>query len=209
MSVNSGNDKDSDTPVRSKPIQGKEESGIKVKCGNKIAMFFPSKLKRIAKGLAKCIKYNDKWLSPSEFESVAGLTAKKWKQSIKCEGVALGEWLSGNVRLLDRQTQGSHNLQQSLEFSCNTQQETELSQELRNVSPGAQQQEITYTTQLHSQSEYEDTHNIQQEVRCSGPKNIQQDMELSQELSNAYPGAQHNPQLLARIQLIDFRELKQ
>ena len=113
-------DKDSDTPVRSKPIQGKEESGIKSNVVI-IAMFFPSKLKRIGKGLAKCIKYNDKWLSPSEFESVAGLTAKKWKQSIKCEGVALGEWLSGNVRLLDSQTQGSHNLQRGLEISCNTQ----------------------------------------------------------------------------------------
>ena len=83
MSVNSGNDKDSDTPIRSKPIQRKEESGIKVKCGTKIAVFFPSKLKKIGKGLAKCIKYNDKWLSPNEFESGGRVFSQKMETKYK------------------------------------------------------------------------------------------------------------------------------
>ena len=66
-----------------------------VKCGGKTAEFFPSKLKRTGKSLSKCIKHGGRWLNPNEFESLAGLhQAKKWKQSIRCKGKALGESLA-------------------------------------------------------------------------------------------------------------------
>ena len=104
---------------------------------------------------------------------VAGFSAKKWRQSIKCEGDALGERLSGHEMLQDNQTQGLRNRQQGVEHSCNMQQETELPQELRNASPGAQQHGLTYSSQPQSQLENGATHNIQQGVGCSG--NTQQD----------------------------------
>ena len=71
------------------------EKSVSVKCGNKTAEFFPSKLKKSGKSVSKCIKYMGKWLNPSEFESMAGMQhTRKWKQSIKCKGKPLGEWLT-------------------------------------------------------------------------------------------------------------------
>ena len=51
----------------------------------------------MGKTVAKCInKYQGKWISPSEFETLAGVQARKWKQSIKYGGKPLGAWLSLN-----------------------------------------------------------------------------------------------------------------
>ena len=66
-----------------------------VKCGPKTAEFYPCKFKRIGNCLSKCIKHGNNWYNPNEFEALAGLhQTKKWKQSIKCGGKPLGEWLS-------------------------------------------------------------------------------------------------------------------
>jgi hypothetical protein len=110
MSSASHESKNSDTPVKRIQLQQSDESSFKVKCGAKTAFFFPSRLKRTGKRMSKCIKHSDKWLSPSEFESLVGVAAKKWKQSIKCEGVALGEWLSGHAG-----SQGSQSVSHQLE----------------------------------------------------------------------------------------------
>ena len=69
-----------------------------------IVQVYPAKLKGTGKGLSKCIKFGTKWLTPNEFESLAGMhQAKKWKQSITCEGKALGVWLAefGNDTTLE------------------------------------------------------------------------------------------------------------
>jgi len=68
---------------------------VTVKCGGKSGELFPHKLKRTGKSLSKCIKHGDRWFNPNEFECLAGMHhAKKWKQSIRCEGKPLGEWLA-------------------------------------------------------------------------------------------------------------------
>ena len=70
------------------------EKCIVVKCGNKTAEFYPSKLRKTGKSISKCIKHFGKWLSPSEFECMSGMQhSRKWKQSIKVEGRPLGEWI--------------------------------------------------------------------------------------------------------------------
>ena len=63
---------------------------LTVKCGAKVGIFYPSKFKKNGKTVAKCIKYQWKWVSPSEFETLAGVQARKWKQSIKYGGKPLG-----------------------------------------------------------------------------------------------------------------------
>ena len=136
MSSAGDESKNSDTPVKS----------FKVKCGAKTALFFPSRLKKTGKGMSKCIKHNDKWLSPSEFESLAGMAAKKWKQSIKCEGVALGEWLTGHTLLHSQSSQSVcslleneavHNQQQENATPCPCSSQATKPQdvdEIRNAS---------------------------------------------------------------------------
>ena len=68
----------------------------RLKYGNKTAAFFPSKIKRTGKTVGKCIRHQGKWMSPNEFEIVAGVHSRKWKQSIKFNGKPLGDWLTEN-----------------------------------------------------------------------------------------------------------------
>ena len=92
MSVASNDNEAIETPERN--VKSKELC-VTVRCAGKSAEFFPAKLQKCGKSLSKCIKFNGKWLSPSAFENVAGMQqCKKWRQSIKCEGKLLGEWLS-------------------------------------------------------------------------------------------------------------------
>ena len=68
---------------------------VTVRCGGKSGELFPHKLKRTGKSLSKCIKHGDRWFNPNEFECLAGMHhAKKWRQSIRCEGKSVGEWLA-------------------------------------------------------------------------------------------------------------------
>ena len=76
------------------PSPGTCKESVKIQCGSKEAELFFSKLKKQGKNITKCIKYGGKWVTPSEFETLAGSHARKWKQSIRCEGVQIGEWLA-------------------------------------------------------------------------------------------------------------------
>ena len=67
---------------------------IVIKCGSKSAEFYPGKLKKTGRSISKCIKYQDKWFNPPEFEALAGLQTKKWRQSIMVGEEIIGEWLS-------------------------------------------------------------------------------------------------------------------
>ena len=67
---------------------------LQVKCGTKTAEFFTLKYKKIGRGIARWIKHKGQWLSPTEFENLAGIQGKKWRQSIKLEGKPLAEWLA-------------------------------------------------------------------------------------------------------------------
>ena len=67
---------------------------LRVKCGNKEAEFYPQKCKKAGKSIANCIKYNARWINPLEFESLAGLHGRKWRENIKYEGKPIGKWLS-------------------------------------------------------------------------------------------------------------------
>lgn len=79
------------------PIGNPPDTILQVKCGNKHAAFYVAKCKRTGKTVGKCIKYQGRWMSPSEFESLAGVAAKKWKQSIKYGDKPLGVWLAQNA----------------------------------------------------------------------------------------------------------------
>ena len=72
----------------------KADECLQVKCGTKIAEFFPLTYKKVGRGIAKCIKHKGQWLNPTEFENLAGIQGKKWRQSIKFEGKPLAEWLA-------------------------------------------------------------------------------------------------------------------
>ena len=65
------------------PSPGTCKESVKIQCGSKEAELFFSKLKKQGKNIIKCIKYGGKWV-----------TARNWKQSIRCEGVQIGEWLA-------------------------------------------------------------------------------------------------------------------
>ena len=67
-------------------------SGVKIKCAGKVVELFPLKLERLGR-IKKCVKYSGKWTTPIEFDNVAGSHARKWRQSIKCNGKELGDWL--------------------------------------------------------------------------------------------------------------------
>ena len=63
-----------------------EELPLVVKCGNLTAAFYPDKMRKVGTTVGKCIQFKGKWVSPIEFESAAGIQARKWKQSIKLDG---------------------------------------------------------------------------------------------------------------------------
>ena len=64
---------------------------LRVKCGNKEAEFYPQKCKKAGKSVANCIKYNARWINLLEFESLAGLHGRKWRENIKYEGKPIGK----------------------------------------------------------------------------------------------------------------------
>ena len=64
---------------------------LTVKCGNKEAEFYPQKCRKVGKSISNCIKYNGRWISPMEYESLAGLHGRKWRENIKYEGKAIGK----------------------------------------------------------------------------------------------------------------------
>ena len=67
-----------------------------VKCGKNTPKFFSRRLRPLGRKLGKCIRFNEKWVTPSEFESMSAIQARKWKQSIKLNGKPVGEWLPVN-----------------------------------------------------------------------------------------------------------------
>ena len=72
------------------------EVQLPVKCGSKSAIFLPSRMGRDGKSAGKSIKYQGKWITPSEFEKCAGVPAKKWKQSVRFNDKPIGIWIEEN-----------------------------------------------------------------------------------------------------------------
>ena len=104
----SGRNSDIDTPVSVAAPQPSKGKGLTVKCGKNSATFFPKKMKCQGRKLGKCIKFKEKWVTPSEFESMSQVQARKWKQSIKFQGKPIGDWLtSANNIELELLSQGS------------------------------------------------------------------------------------------------------
>jgi len=45
--------------------------------------------------VGKCVLFESKWVSPTEFENMSGIhSAKKWRKSIKYKGEPIGDWLA-------------------------------------------------------------------------------------------------------------------
>lgn len=71
---------------------------IPVTCGDCEAEFYLSRMKR-GKKTGKCIFYKDSWITPTEFEALAGLQSnKKWRKSIKYKESPIGDWLEASGR---------------------------------------------------------------------------------------------------------------
>ena len=76
-------------------LEGETENMIlPITCGQTKAEFYVSKM-RSGKTVGKCILFQSKWISPTEFENLSGIhSAKKWRRSIKYNGEPIGEWLA-------------------------------------------------------------------------------------------------------------------
>ena len=69
---------------------------IRVTCGEKEADFCLSKMGK-GNRTGKCVFFNNRWITPSEFETAAGIQpGRKWKKSIKYKGKPIEEWLDAN-----------------------------------------------------------------------------------------------------------------
>ena len=61
---------------------------LEVVCGGNRALFYPSRWEYGGKG--PCVLYDDRWLTPNEFQLLSGRrSAKDWKRSIKHHGTSL------------------------------------------------------------------------------------------------------------------------
>ena len=90
--------------------QPSKVKGLAVRCGKNAATFFPEKMKTQGRKLGKCIQFKGKWVTPTEFESMSQVQAKKWKQSIKFQGKPIGDWLAVNdieIELLSQESRRS------------------------------------------------------------------------------------------------------
>ena len=68
------------------------EAGVQIECGTNKAILFIEKLKGGSD--SPCVWFEDKWLTPIEFQDVSGRrAAKDWKRSIKYDGKPLRELL--------------------------------------------------------------------------------------------------------------------
>ena len=52
------------------------DASLQVKCCTKVAKFSPAQCKKSGRGIAKCIKHKGQWMSPTEFETLAGMQGK-------------------------------------------------------------------------------------------------------------------------------------
>ena len=70
------------------------EDCVEIECGENKAKLFIAKLK--GGNDNPCVWFEDKWLTPIEFQDVSGRRASRdWKRSIKCGGKPLKELLLG------------------------------------------------------------------------------------------------------------------
>ena len=81
--------------------------GLVVKCGKNSATFHPDKMRTQGRKLGKCIYFKGKWVTPTEFESMSQVQARKWKQSIKFEGKPIGDWRAANELEIEFMSQES------------------------------------------------------------------------------------------------------
>jgi hypothetical protein len=65
---------------------------LEIKCGGVKALLQRDKLGQGSRG--PCIYYQDQWLTPNEFQMIAGReTSKDWKRSIRYKGQTMKWWI--------------------------------------------------------------------------------------------------------------------
>ena len=70
---------------------------LQVTCGQNRAEFHVHKMRMTGKSVGKCVLFQSKWISPTEFENMSGVhPTKKWRKSIKYKGEPIGDWLAKN-----------------------------------------------------------------------------------------------------------------
>lgn len=97
--------------------------GLVVKCGKNSATFHPDKMRTQGRKLGECIYFKGKWVTPTEFESMSHVQARKWKQSIKFEGKPIGDWLAANeldIEFMSQESCASHSPYSNTEIAAQT-----------------------------------------------------------------------------------------
>ena len=64
---------------------------VDVECKDSVAIMEISKF--VSGGIGECIKFEDEWITPAEFERRAGSRAKKYSVSLKVNGVPLKHYI--------------------------------------------------------------------------------------------------------------------
>ena len=77
---------------------------------------------KIRENSGKMCEYQGRWITPNEFENIAGVPARKWKNSIKHDGKPLGEWLAQNMLVESSQTSSQTQVSCQLETQLENQQ---------------------------------------------------------------------------------------
>ena len=66
---------------------------LSVNCANNEAKFYLNRFSRGSRG--RCVLFNDKWLTPNEFQAISGRqSSKDWKRSIRLKGRCLKEYIN-------------------------------------------------------------------------------------------------------------------
>ena len=83
---------------------------IVITCGSLGGNLYLSKFDESKKSQSKCIVARGKWYSPSEFESLAGRKARKWRQSLHHQGKPLAMFSISGSLSSQGSSQGDHSV---------------------------------------------------------------------------------------------------
>ena len=68
---------------------------LQVMCGQNRAEFHVHKMRLTGKSVGKCVLFEAKWVTPTEFENMSGVhPTKKWRKNIKYKGQPIADWLA-------------------------------------------------------------------------------------------------------------------
>ena len=109
------------------PTFGKDDLGhyISVVCGSFTGQLYVDRMNLSKRAVGKCVLCSGKWYTPSEFETLGGKKAKKWRQSLMHLGKRLCEY--------DLSISSTNILLPSSVLSCNEASQQHITADLTSV----------------------------------------------------------------------------